>query len=387
MKIRIINEFSLNTVNYGNHLQAYAINQYLARKYPKATVETLLLDKCEKRKYASLFWWIWLTTRRCLAKCKHSLFPIKHGKKLESRFQNFFLFAQEYININNTVKSWGQLKNSDSDIIVVGSDVVWFQWRGFIQRTKFLDFVSNPNTVKISYAASFGKNHIPPENVKLLKECLADFKAISVRERQSVRLLNQIGIQNVVHTCDPTLLLRKEDWENIEQKPALFKQNAENEKNGSFCFAYLLGNDEKQRQKIGQLCKQANLYLVTIPYISGYMDDESDCFGNILVEDCSPQEWLWLIHHAQYVVTDSFHGLVFSSIFSTNFIAVKRQDALNLNMRLMDYLDTLGESNKYVDLDKVIRFDDFSWDGEKIQQNLERFRKKSERFLSALIFD
>ncbi len=380
-KIGIITELSLNTVNFGNHLQAYGLNHYLSEKYPEAQVETILLDKREKRKYASVFWWMRVMLRRCLAKGKRTLFPKNRGRRMDLRFQKFTQFARQYIYINDKLETWYQLKTSDYSAFVVGSDVVWYQWKGYIKRTKFLDFAHKKDTregrgaIKIAYAASFGKNEIPPENARTIKRCLDDFYAISIREKASAELLADIDVQGAVHVCDPVLLLSKEEWEKIERKPAL------QEMPEYFCFAYLLGQSEKQREKIEWLCRKEGLCLVTVPYINGYEEDGTDCFGDIQVCDCSPQEWLWLIHHAQYVVTDSFHGLVFSTLFSKKFLAVRRASQVNWNVRLEDYLDTLEEKDKYVEVESLSSFAALNWDDEKVQRKLAAWIGKSKEFL------
>ena len=305
--------------------------------------------------------------------------------RIVARFQKFSLFAGQYINVNKTLGRWRELKDSDYDILIVGSDIVWLQRRGFIRRTKFLDFANNKNVIKMSYAASFGKNYIPSQNVKAIKKCLADFKAISVREKASVDLLENIGIRGVSHVCDSTLLLEKEDWEKIESVPYFGEAEKDKSIMDNFCFAYLLGRDKKQRDRIEQLCKQAGLYLVTIPYINGYEGDGGDRFGDIQVRACSPQEWIWLIHHAQYVFTDSFHGLIFSTIFQRKYLVVKRVSSIDLNMRLEDYLSYLGETDKYVEIEDIQQLSELEWNYEKICKIIDPFVKSSKKYISDAI--
>lgn len=392
-KIGIVTELNLNDVNFGNHLQSYALNHYLNLQYPEKEVETLLLPRRhEARIYATVFWWFRITCKRCYAKLKGMIIPSNRGQKIDNRFEKFIQFARTHIRINDKYTRWEQVKASDYKIMIVGSDVVWQQSRGCIRKSRFLyfDYKQEPqNVVRIAYAASFGINFIPKENVKILKKSLSSFKAVSVREKSALELLESIGLKNAVHVCDPTLLLSRDQWIKIEKEPC-FQGSTMNKK---YCFAYLLGQDENQRKAITNFCKKEGLLLITIPYINGYIKSEFtsgptgsflDCFGDIQIMDCSPQKWIWLIHHAEYVITDSFHGLVFSTIFDIKFITLKRAWKFDMNVRLSDYLDLLGERDKYFEINEISDLDNLknlTWDYEKIHKNMDAFILKSKDYL------
>lgn len=310
-----------------------------------------------------------------------------------------------------------QIKASDYKVMIVGSDVVWQQNRGCIRKAKFLYFDRKQepqNIVRVAYAASFGNNFIPKENVKIITKCLSDFKAISVREKSAVDLLESVGLENVVHVCDPTLLLSKEQWIEIEREPcfqgSLARDISIQNLSKNYCFAYLLGQDENQRKAIIDFCKRKGLWLVTVPYIKGYIkngvnskvsqtipgytqnssESALDCFGDIQIVDCSPQEWIWLIHHADYVMTDSFHGLVFSTIFNIKFITLKRAGKIDMNIRLSDYLDLLGEKDKCLGTDEMYdldKLDLLTWDYEKIHNKMDAFIMRSKNYLKIALSD
>lgn len=421
-KIGIVTELNLDDVNYGNHLQSYALNQYLSLQYPEHEVETFLLPRRrETRIYASAFWWFIVTFKRCYNKFSRILVPSHSGKKIDIRFKKFIQFARSNININDEYTNWRQLVASDYEVIIVGSDVVWQQRRGCIRNSRFLVFShkQEPIPIKIAYAASFGNNFIPRENVKIIRKYLSGFKAISVREKSAVGLLESIGIKNVVHVCDPTLLLSKEQWMEIEKNPKLENSPVRRVSglgiNDKFCFAYMLGQDQKQREAISRFCKRNKLILVTVPYVNGYQRVEqevkSDFFGDIPVMSCSPQEWVWLVHHAEYVVTDSFHGLVFSTVFNSKFIVMRRAGKTDMNIRLEDYLEFLGEKDKSFDVEKLDRLsirdtldemssmdsvgrklgfcrqETLTWDYEKIQKRMEAFILKSKDYLDQALSD
>lgn len=384
MKIGIITEFSFNSVNFGNYMQTYALNRHLRLAFG-AEAETILYKGTDVRQYASIYHVIKGISKGFFRRCKSVFQPADSKRREEMRFSRFEQFAKTHIYINSNITNWVQLEASDYDVFIVGSDIVWFQWPGFIRRIKFLDFKNINNPIKIAYAASFGKNYIPPENIKSIKRCLADFSLVSVREKGAVELLASIGVPAAVHVCDPTLFLSREEWEKIEQKPTLDSIGSDKTIAEAYCFVYLLGNDKAQRDRICDICKREQLQVVTIPYIKGYETDEDGSYGDLGVKNCAPQEWIWLIHHARYVITDSFHGLVFSTIFSTKFITVKRGESLDMNIRLTDYLSCIGEEDKYVDVNRVENLSYFTWNFDKIEERVFTFRANSEEYLRKVI--
>ena len=266
-----------------------------------------------------------------------------------------------------------QLEQNRYDIMVVGSDVVWAQNEFNINRLKFLDFKLRKPFKKLSYAASFGENWIPKRNKKYIKKCLDDFDVISVREKSSLDLLKSIGVENAVHVCDPTLLLSADEWSSVAEPVQ--------EINEKYIFVYLLGKDVSQREAINNLAKKYNLKIATIPHANNVYDSVDDNFGDYKLMDASPENWLWLIKNAEYVITDSFHGTVFSTIFSKNFLVTKRHYEQDINMRMTDYLDTIGEQDKFVDILSVDSLDDFVWDYEKIYKITDEFIEKSKEYL------
>ena len=134
-------------------------------------------------------------------------------------------------------------------------------------------------------------------------------------------MLKNIGINNVKHVCDPTLLLSKKEWENIEQKINIKEK---------YIFVYLLGKNKEQREKIKELAKELNLIIVDISHANGEFNKVDEGFSNYSIDNCSPEEWIWLIHNAEYIITDSFHGVVFSTIFNKKFFVLKRYYTENI---------------------------------------------------------
>lgn len=383
MKIGIISEFKINTVNYGNNLQAYALNKYLRNAFPDYVIETIFFKDDKRENYARTSYFALLKIKIgriwWRIKGKKSCATILDRELVKERLIRFHSFQNTNIRLSQNPFTWKDLLISDYDMFIVGSDVVWHQRRAFIDKIKFLDFDNTKKAVKVAYAASFGQNIIPFENINAIRRTLKSFRAISVRERSAVGLLNSIGVENVVHTVDPTLLLSIQEWSQIESVPRCFDIDK------PYIFTYLLSADQNQQNIVNHIGKKTGLPVVYIPYASGEKRIEKDSFDNLRVDDCSPEEWLWLIHHARLVITDSFHGVVFSTIFKKNFLALKRTYINDINIRITDYLQQIHQEDKIINCANYADFDSLTWNYGLIESKLEKDIASSKIFLSKVM--
>lgn len=379
MKIGIISEFSTTTTNYGNNIQAYALNSYLRKTYPGHQVETIYFKNGNKSKRT-------LYTRLVIRKIKYIMKSLSGGRKEECAREDFLLqrrcafhkFVGNHIPLCPAPMDWELLNHSDYDLFIVGSDVVWGQFHYVINRIKFLDFTNTKKAKKASYAASFGRDWIPLENRKWIRKYLKDFLCISVREGSSVQLLESIGVPGAVHTLDPTLLLDKDEWSCLESRP-------DGISDAPYVFAYLLGIDASQRAQIERLCRKEGFLIATVPF-AGEIENEADkTFGDVRLMDCSPEEWIWLIHHAEVVITDSFHGTVFTTIFKKKFWVLRRALEIDINNRMEDYLRTICQDDKKVDLSTLDSLSGQTWDYDRISSLISAKKKESMKYLDDLI--
>lgn len=189
------------------------------------------------------------------------------------------------------------------DAVVVGSDQVW-RWE-YIQngyRRYFLDFIDAKSTKKIAYAASFGTSawespELRPEIVKLLR----DFRAISTREFDGVDICKTLGRSDCVHVLDPTLLVPASFYERFTSPPVIGREN-------KYILSYIL---DKGPQVDGLLHKIQVDTGGEIPVLAIGLD------AKLTVD-----KWVDLFSKASYIVTDSYHGLLFSIIFKKKFTVV-----------------------------------------------------------------
>ncbi len=380
MKIGIITCFDLKNVNFGNRLQTYALNAYLNNTFEDISAETLYFQSFKdfkRTKNEPLYKRVSRKVNRDFLHKNKSQLPAL----LEKRLKRFNAFSIKNTTLIDHPLEKAELYNLDYDLFIVGSDVVWYQWDYGIRPIKLLDFDTFKHVPKVSYAASFGNDHIPSENRNELIRCFKSYHRISVREQSSLSVLEDLGRPDAVHVMDPTLLLSSQEWTNLEKSVDISEISKQ-----KYVFVYLLSTEKKDRENIERLARKINLKIVTVPYASGTLNSSDADFGDYQLADCSPEEWLWLIHYAAFVITDSFHGVAFSVNYHTPFIVTTRKEKFEMNNRLKDFLHTINQEEKFVDLSQLTDLNVLNWNFNNIDQRLLPKIEFSKQYLKS-IFD
>lgn len=232
-------------------------------------------------------------------------------------------------------------------VIFVGSDQVWGPlslYTGFYN----LLFVNN-SVPKFSYASSFGVSEIFPWQKKGVAGFLNRMDMIGVREQRGKEIVEELTGKKATVVCDPTFLLTKDEWMTSIL-------SWEKEKGGRkdynltrpYILSYVLGEREDVRTQIKKLREESGLKVVNLPHIDNYhaMDDN---LGDINLFDVDPFDFIRLIEGAEYVVTDSFHGSVFSILMHKKFITFYRKpqsEKGNTNSRIDSLFNLFGLSDR-----------------------------------------
>lgn len=366
MKVGIVTEISYSICNYGNVYQAFALNHYLRNKYG---YEVYTIDLKKQKRTITSYSFYFAKKIKKIFKNKRDFFivdKIASDKKKKS-FKEFF--EQNVPTVS--FETFDEVMNYGFDMFVVGADVVWHQEHSFINSLKFFDFGNKYKPIKISYAASFGNEWIPKENKKKIKVCLEDFRGVSVRESSTIDLLKKVGVSNVKHVLDPVFLLDKSIWMTMEQKPSLV--NVER-----YCVVYLLTPQKYEIEFINKLTEKTKIRVIIITYTDdayGKFDLQDGCQ---LYSECSPQEWLWLMNHAQMVITDSFHAVAFSVIFQKQFWAMNRNKMMK---RIINLLEQIGAMDRLINQDYDVEIFNSCLSYEIIRDRIEILKKESVKFL------
>lgn len=206
--------------------------------------------------------------------------------------------------INNYINSVNESGPFSSDICerypaeawIVGSDQIWRPWCSFYLENCFFDFIIDPQIRKLSYAASFGSDkwEIDQKMTEKIKPLAKKFDAISVREKSGVELLrDNLGVESI-DVLDPTLLLNADDYKRIINGIEMPRT--------PYIANYVLDMNGLKLKSIRKDSKYYNLKVFRV----GKMN--KDGFDSI-------ESWIAGIANAERVITDSFHGTVFSIIF------------------------------------------------------------------------
>lgn len=236
--------------------------------------------------------------------------------------QNMNRFIKENICTTEKIISTGNfslLKKYGFNVYIVGSDQIWRPNYSPCINNYFLDFVNvNDKVKRIAYAASFGVDNWE-FSLKQTTRCallVKQFDTISVREDTAVRLCKEyLGI-DAVHVLDPTMLLTKEDYIKLAKKDNI-------QKSTGTLMTYVLDESPENNDIIQKLTKELNLKPFSVMPQKKFSE-----VGKKHLADCifpPVSEWLRGFIDAEYVVTDSFHGTVFSIIFNKPFICIDNE--------------------------------------------------------------
>lgn len=349
--------------SYGAVLQAYALKQVLC----KLNCSVSIIDyTC----YVMRFGWRF---NFLPGKIKLFIRFLKNFKSINSikTYFNFNNFVNNFfVNKNTKQKNIEQLYklNENFDLFITGSDQVFNPRLTGFDKNYFLDFVKDKNKC-FSYAASFGLTYdiLTDEEKIFIKQNLQNFKYLSLREKQGAYIVNKLSNVKTEVNLDPTLLLNKQDWSKISEKP----------KEDNFVVLYLLESDEKIVKFAYDLAKTKKMKLICFNLYNEKINMKME------IVNPTPQEWLGYMLNAKYIVTNSFHGITFSINFNKAFFVDFLTKNTVVSSRVENLLDLTGLRNRLIDnigtdYDKAIDWTD-------INKIIEQGRDKSITYLKKVL--
>lgn len=352
MKIAIITFQS--AINYGAVLQVYALSGYLKQQGHEPTV----IQYCPTDEL------------RGVIKNRFGVFGLHPADYINVfRRHAFRAFRKRYIPETqrrfDRISELNQLEGFDA--YICGSDQIWNAelTGGALDPAYFLSF-AKAGTPKIAYAASTGGNDFG--NEAIAANLLKCFTSISVREASLAPKVAELSGQGVVSVLDPTLL--PVDYSELV-RPMTKK----------FILLYALQEAPGIYRRARQLSKMTGLPLINL----GARVNQWKHPGRQYC--CNPQDFVSLFKHASLVVTNSFHGTVFSTIFQRPLFSCALEGAIaHRNVRMVDYLANLGLSNRFFQADVMLtqshleRAQSIDW--EQVTQKMEAMRVDSVAFLN-----
>lgn len=332
MRIGIITIHRLT--NFGTALQAFALQKYLQKttNYKIEIIDYVFPNTFHKEKKTKI-----KIIRGWARFVLDYLFEKKY--RTNKRFKEF---QNKYFNLSeNTYPNILSLNNNPPlyDIYITGSDQVWNTKTVKNDPNFYLCFAPKDKP-KIAFSACFANNLLDNKYKDSVRERLSNYKYIGVREKSAVDIINDLHISKdilVRNTCDPTLLLSKEDYKEISSES---KINI----GGNYILVYMLmyafNPYPALENIIKQIEKQIGLPIIVIG------DRRFRYKGKYkFIKGIGPSDFLWLFEHASYVITSSFHGTMFSLIYRKPFIAISPCTG---DSRIKDVLEEIGLTQNLV---------------------------------------
>lgn len=360
--------------NYGGILQTYALQQALKDLgHEPVTINRDTVLTSFKLK-------VLLIIRRSILRIfgKKVIvrpWPTKTEEKIIRQHTDKFII--ENIATTHLLKSEGEfakLPKYNFEAFIVGSDQVWRPKYSPVLENHFLGFLDKKSTVKrIAYAASFGvdKWEFSEQQTLSCSELAGIFNAISVREDSGINLCKKYLNVKAQQVLDPTMLINKEKYIELVEKENLAPFSGK-------LFNYVLDITPEKSRFIKNVSDR--LGLVAFSSTAGSFRD----LGRKRLKECifpPVTQWIRGFMDAEFVITDSFHGTVFSIIFNKRFIAIG--NATRGMTRFTSLLKTFGlEERLILEINEhALQIADLPIDFKKVNEILETERDKSITFL------
>ena len=362
-KIYLITIFKTN--NIGAMLQAFALHTKLAEygNVSLVDIKNKHIDKGIKLIRTGI------TFKSILSSGKDVL-RIKSRGKVISKFK---LFLNRFKTI--TLKDLTQVNNEDA-YYFTGSDQIWnpnciSSKRKIDERYFFKNIVSNNIN---AYASSKGSYDYSDNEQEVFFKLLSNFKNISVRESDFSKYLIQNGFPETKHVLDPSLLLNKNEWLdlNFSLSPSISKRLPE-----KFILVYTIPRTKILNDLILIIKKTLNLPIVII-------DQNFTTFkhADIKLKAAGPEDFINLVNSSEFIITDSFHGTCFAINFNKNFITA---DIGHLSNRVKSLLKLVKLEDRLVNKKSVTKFqkkENLNIDFYNINKLIEMERLKCKKYIN-----
>jgi hypothetical protein len=367
--------------NFGSTLQAYALQRAVQKlgfngqiiNYDevtfKAKIRFFVLNSLAvvMRKFPVLF---------------KSIFPLQYARLVDFRIQRLGFNKFESSHFNLTPQKYRSSKSISLHLqgvfaCICGSDQIWNPEK--FDPTFYLDFVKNKHTRKIAYAPSVGVSSLEAckeENRAVIRSLVNDIDYLSVREEQGAKYLKELTGRDAFVVLDPTLLIDRKEWETVLEYPNFIRK--------PYILSYFLSERNMPYKFIEQIQKATGLNVINL--FTNYSHNPLRNAWNI--GSISPSEFLGLVAGAEYVCTNSFHGTIFSIMFSRRFFVFPRHHSglekrtkFSQNSRIVNLLKSLSLEDRFMEADSTFDVSDHPINYSIAYQRLLEKKQESLAFL------
>lgn len=348
--------------NYGQVLQCFALNWFLRKNGYDAFL--IRNDNTINRTFfQKIFNWIrlFLSPSKFMSAVSFKMNVKKQAMQNAKHLRNFESFRKKNIPSTRFYSQFELCNNPPLfDAYICGSDQIW----SGLSAVHYLQFVPNSRK-KIAYAASMG-GYKPNEKERIvLKRFVKNFNYVSLREKQALDFFKKYDICQAEYVPDPTFLLTRNEYKKLYENKDPFSRKP-------YILLYLLGN--KLQFNVSEIYEYAKKRMLDVVYVAS--QGRTDGFPK---EYPSIEEWLELVENADVVVTNSFHGTVFSMLYRKKFVTLLLTGAFaKMNDRITDMLSKYSLENRIYS-GKLEDFDndvDYTFFESVVSKEREYVRKK-----------
>lgn len=357
-----------NSYNCGSMLESYAMQKSI-EKYCNDNVEIIDFSNDGQKDLYKIFF-----KNNCLKNILKNILLLPNYKQLkmnnikyeEFRDNNFYLSKNKF-------KSMEELNDKDYNCVVSGSDQIWNITIADADDAYFLPWVNNAK--KVAYAPSFGSKNIMKyaNNPEKYKKYLLNYDYLSIREKNGQKWINKMINKNVPILIDPTLILPSSCYDEIMAHDINEKEK--------YIFFYCPSFNQNICKYVRKISKKYNLKVITWSCKS-YSTRMIKIFGFELAKYENPASYLYYIKNAELILTTSFHGTIFSTIYNKKFFTIKNGDMYGDDDRVITLLSQLKM------LDRLIAYDfdnDFDYlqdiDYSKYDNQIKELRMEAINYL------
>lgn len=290
--------------------------------------------------------------------------------------KSLWKFINSHIDITKKVDKKGLKRiGEEYEYIIVGSDCVWNGDAFTLETAYLLDFVKE-NSRKGNYASSFACDNIEDKLRPIFEKYLSEFPVLSVRETRGKELIYELTGKDATVVLDPTLTLNNIFWNRVAEESKINTLQ-------DYIFVAEYAISHALIVDAEKLSKKYNL-----PIYCLYPPKGKHIKSKVFLK-AGPEDVMRLIRDAKYVLTDSYHMMIFSINFNREFFAYKTNTNIPAISKYNSILDILDLQNRLyetqninenpIDITKCskIKYD-------QVNKRLEKEREKSKQFLKAL---
>ena len=365
MKISIVTFH--NTSNFGATLQCVALFNYLKEKGCAVEVVNYLPKYVRDKKSVTKELRRIHGSKNVIKAVVKGLVYLSYFSVIKRRDNCFEKFIDANINLTLPYYDGKQIENNPprADVFICGSDQIW---NPALTGNRFDEvfFLKYASGRKYAYGVSLGELDIELHETEL-RTLTEGFEKVTVREKSVAKRLSKAIQKDVGVVLDCTLLLDKNNYSKMERKVDIIRD--------PYVLLYNMQNSTLSTQLAKKLADEYSLSIIDIsPNLFSRIDNSHKLI------DIGPSEFLNLIRNARFVVTNSFHGTVFSIIYEKNFYSVAHSKR---SARVLDLLDTLNLSDRMIN--NIDDLDSSPIDYVAVNSTLNTIRQRSYNYINGIL--